>query len=107
MDFEAIDGRQPEQNVNSLWGCRSLLQSGAKYNGVYEHEEPPYSTDKNNIPRGVKKLLVRRDVKKSDPRRDQAEKYETPAIFDFSKPEHKGPIRQIFNHMARCPPIGF
>lgn len=108
MDFEAIDGRQPEQDVHSLWGCRSLLQSGVKYNGVdYEGEEPPYSTDKNNIPRGVKKLLVRRAVKKSDPRRDQAEKYDTPAIFNFSKNEHKGPIREMFEHMARYPPRGF
>lgn len=66
MDFEAIDGRQPEQDVHSLWGCRSLLQSGVKYDGMdYEYEEPPYSTDNNNIPRGVKKLLVRRIVKKA------------------------------------------
>jgi hypothetical protein len=108
MDFEAIDGRQPEQDVHSLWGCRSLLQSGVKYNGVdYEGEEPPYSTDKKNIPRGVKKLLVRRAVKKSDPQRNQAERYDSPAIFNFSKDEHKGPIREMFEHMARYPPRGF
>lgn len=65
MDIEAIDRRQPEQDVSSLWGCRSLLQSAAKYGGVYENKEPPYTTDKNNIPKGVKKLFIRRKVKKT------------------------------------------
>lgn len=33
-----------------LWGCRFLLQSGAKYNKIYEYEEPPYLISMNNIP---------------------------------------------------------
>ena len=79
IDFEAIHGGQPEQDVSSLWGCRSLLQSGVKYDGV----------------------------KKSDHRRSKADTYDTPAIFDYSNPEHKGPIWQMAEHMARYEPRGF
>jgi hypothetical protein len=108
MDFEAIKDHEPEQEVKSVWGCRSLLQSGVKYDGNnYEHEEPPYTTDKGNIPTGVKKLFISRYAKKSDPRRDAAETYPTPAILDFSKEEHKGPIKKMFEYMARYEPRGF
>jgi hypothetical protein len=65
MNFEAIGDRQPEQDAHSLWDSRSFRQSDVKNNELdYGDEESSYSTDKNNIPREVKKLLVRRAVKK-------------------------------------------
>ena len=90
-----------------MWGCRSLLQSAEKYGEGYETEEPPYSTDKNNIPRGVKQLLVPRRVKKRNYERDEAENYDTPAIFNFSHLEHRVPIKEMFEYMARHEARGF
>lgn len=62
IDFEGIDGRQPEEEVASLWGVRSLTQTAANYEGarpeVFNQSKPPYTELRGNIPQGVKKLLV-------------------------------------------------
>lgn len=39
--------------------------------------------------------------------REDVEGYDIPAIFDFQESDHKGPIKDMFEYMARNPPRGF
>lgn len=110
IDFEALDGMEPEAEVHSLWGCRSLTQTAHPYEEVMGdggNVEPPYTTGKRNIPGGVEELVRDREMSGDDPKINEALGYDTPCIFDCSKEHHKGPIREMFEFMARHAPRGF
>ena len=70
IDFEELGDYRSEEEVESLWGCRSLMQTAVKY--VDDQEEPPYTTGRGNIPKGVTTILNRRKVKIFNPLRSQA-----------------------------------
>lgn len=106
IDFEAIGGRQPEYDVEHIWGCRSLTQSAPK-EAIEENKEPPYTTKKDNIPQSVKKLVTRKVPETADNVLKEAEEYETQAIWNIAQMDHKKPIFDIFNYMAEYPPRGF
>lgn len=107
IDYEAVKDKQPERDVEFVWGCRSLTQSAEEEITDDLVKEPPYTIKKNNIPPGVEKLITRQTTTTTNPVLVEAREYETKAVWDITNTDHKEPIFKMFNHMARNKPRPF
>lgn len=116
------DANAAEDKTYHLWCCRSILQRGNWYgeeNLVHNRyakfpvktidgSGPKYDEEhaiNDKLPLGVERIAQPGST--NNELGKEAEEYVTPVVWDFNNPDHKGPIREIFEHIARYEPRGW